>query len=80
MWDSKRRSPAAPRSKARDPHRLRVNSYRVLLTRGRDGFFIFVPNEVGMAATYSALVGAGVKEVNQNLIGVEKGNEKSILL
>jgi hypothetical protein len=42
---------------------LRVNSYRVLLTRGRDGFFIFVPKEIGMESTYAALVGAGVKEL-----------------
>jgi hypothetical protein len=35
----------------------------VLLTRGRDGFFIFVPKEVGMETTYSALVGAGVREM-----------------
>jgi len=64
VWDSIWKSPAAPRSKAHDPHRLRMNSYRVLLTRGRDGFFIFVPKEVGMASTYSALVGAGVREIN----------------
>jgi len=39
--DSEWRSPAVSRLKARDPHRLRVNSYRVLLARGRDRFFIF---------------------------------------
>jgi hypothetical protein len=41
----------------------RVNSYRVLLTRGRDGFFIFMPNEIGTRSTYSALVGVGVREM-----------------
>jgi hypothetical protein len=30
-------SPPQPRSRAHDPHRLRVNSYRVLLSRGRMG-------------------------------------------
>jgi len=67
VWDSAWRSPAAPRSKAKDPHRLRVNSYRVLLTRGRDGFFIFVPKEIGMETTYAALVRAGVRELNSEI-------------
>lgn len=30
--------------------------------QGRDGFIVFVPNEIGMETTYSALVGAGVRE------------------
>ena len=63
VWVSEWKSPAAPRSKAKDPHRLRVNSYRVLMTRGRDGFFIYVPKEVGMETTYEALVAAGVREI-----------------
>jgi hypothetical protein len=63
VWSGEWKSPPAPRSHAKDPHRLRVNSYRVLLTRGRDGFFIYVPNEIGMATTYAALVGAGVREM-----------------
>ncbi|MEI9479121.1 MAG: DNA/RNA helicase domain-containing protein [Deltaproteobacteria bacterium] len=46
--------PPAKRSKAKDPHQLRVNSYRVLLTRGRDRFIVFVPNEIGMRSTYEA--------------------------
>ena len=66
-WDGKWKSPAAKRSKAKDPHQLRVNSYRVLLTRGRDGFIVFVPNEIGMQSTYEALKGARVREI----VGVE---------
>ncbi len=62
-WSGEWKSPPSSRSKAKDPHRLRVNSYRVLLTRGRDGFIVFVPNEIGMRATYEALVGAGVREM-----------------
>jgi len=65
-WDGKWKSPAAKRSKAKDPHQLRVNSYRVLLTRGRDGFFVFVPKEIGMQLTYTELVGAGVRETSSN--------------
>jgi len=61
-WDgSKWKSPGQPRSKAKDPHALRVNSYRVLLTRGRDGFIIFIPDVPAAEQTYEALVAAGVK-------------------
>ena len=49
-----------PRSAAHSPHQLRLNSYRVLLTRGRDGFIVFVPPATEMDATYSALLAAGL--------------------
>lgn len=47
-----------------DPHRLRENAYRVLLTRGRDGVCIFVPREPvpEMDLTYRALLTAGALE------------------
>lgn len=45
----------------RDPHRLRLNSYRVLLSRGRDGLIVFVPPEPVMDDTYAALCQAGLK-------------------
>ena len=64
-WDGAWKSPPAKRSKAKDPHRLRMNSYRVLLTRGRDGFIVFVPNEIRMQTTYEALKGAGVREMSE---------------
>jgi len=66
VWDGLWKSPPAKRSKAKDPHRLRVNSYRVLLTRGRDGFIVFVPPEIGMQSTYEALKGAGVREISMD--------------
>ena len=37
----------------------RINSYRVLLTRGRDGFIIFVPKE--LSSVYQVLVEAGME-------------------
>ncbi|MFT5152155.1 MAG: hypothetical protein ACI841_002146, partial [Planctomycetota bacterium] len=45
----------------KDPHRLRTNAYRVLLTRGREGMVIFVPPEpvVAMDSTVQALTRAG---------------------
>ena len=45
----------------KDPHRLRINSYRVLLSRGRDGMLIFVPAEGKMQPTLEILVKMGLK-------------------
>lgn len=46
-------------------HQLRVNIYRVLMTRGRDGFIMFVPNENTMRSTFEALKGAGAREITE---------------
>jgi hypothetical protein len=54
-------SPPQLKSKAHDPHRLRLNSYRVLLSRGRDGFVVFVPPEEQMETTFQAIREARVK-------------------
>jgi hypothetical protein len=45
----------------KNPHQLRINAYRVLLTRGRDGLCIFVPaqGEERMDLTATALLAAG---------------------
>jgi hypothetical protein len=45
----------------RDPFRLRLNAYRVLLTRGRDGAVIFVPPVPELDATAAWLQAHGVK-------------------
>ena len=45
----------------RDPYQLRVNAYRVLLTRGRDGAVIFVPPVTELDGTAARLQGHGVK-------------------
>ena len=64
-WDSSGQLAVIPqiRSRAVDPRQLRINSYRVLLTRGRDGFIIFVPNAPNMDMTYSILKKAGAQEL-----------------
>ncbi len=46
-----------------DNNVYRVNSYRVLLTRGRDGFIIFVPPTEQLEKTYEMLKGLGIKEL-----------------
>ena len=47
-----------------DPHQLRLNSYRVLLTRSREGMIIFVPPESAFDQTEHALLAAGARVLN----------------
>lgn len=49
--------------KANDPHKLLLNSYRVLLSRGRDGIIIFIPHEKKMLATYRCIVDSGARKL-----------------
>ena len=60
-WDSSKAS-RYQRSVAevRDPHQLRMNSYRVLLTRGREASVIFVPKVAEMDETAEFLRASGV--------------------
>ena len=44
-----------------DPFQLRLNAYRVLLTRGRDGTVVFVPPLAALDETYDHLVACGFK-------------------
>lgn len=44
-----------------DPHQLRLNSYRVLLTRSREGIVIFVPPQPEFDQTEHALLAAGAR-------------------
>lgn len=47
----------------KDPLTVRKNVYRVLLTRGRDGTVIYVPDDRRMDATFERLRAAGVREL-----------------
>lgn len=60
-WCSKMSS----RSKVTDPHRIRTNAYRVLMTRGRDGLCVYLPTELSgnLRATASLLRSAGMKDM-----------------
>lgn len=44
-----------------DPHQLRVNSYRVLLTRSREGLIIFIPPKPDFDKTELALLASGAR-------------------
>lgn len=61
-WTS-RFAPKYKGGKVRDAFQLRINSYRVLLTRGRDGMAIFVPPITKLDETYAYLKGVGIVEL-----------------
>jgi DUF2075 family protein len=44
-----------------NPHQLRMNSYRVLLTRSREGLVIFIPPLPEFDQTENALLAAGAR-------------------
>ena len=46
-----------------DVNTYRKNSYRVLLTRGRDGFIIYVPPVAEMDPVYNVLLEAGIQKI-----------------
>ncbi|HEX3296835.1 MAG TPA: DNA/RNA helicase domain-containing protein [Nocardioides sp.] len=59
-WEAK---PGWPKYRQDDPEQLRINCYRVLLTRGRDGFIVFVPPTPVLDPTAHALLAAGVRRL-----------------
>ena len=48
-----------PNNKAKNSLELRKNSYRVLLTRGRDGMILFIPNDHKLNMTFDFLKNNG---------------------
>ena len=52
-------------SHVKDPYRLRVNAYRVLLTRGRDAAVVFIPPDSRLDRTAAWLQAHGVKMLGQ---------------
>jgi mutator protein MutT len=50
-----------PNRNAKNSFQLRKNSYRVLLTRGRDGMIIYIPNDRIMDTTFVFLLEYGCK-------------------
>lgn len=40
-----------------------LNRYRVLLTRGRDGFVVFIPQDRRLDSVYEILILAGLREL-----------------
>ena len=58
LWKTPR---VTARNTAKNPRQLRINSYRVLLSRGRDGVILFVPREHQMEETFATLRAAGAR-------------------
>ena len=50
-----------------DPHQLRLNSYRVLLTRSREGVVVFIPPEPEFDSTEHAFLACGARVLNQQI-------------
>lgn len=59
--------PKRRRYPLRDPEAILRNTYRVLLTRGREGFVIFLPDEESLDLTEVALLAAGVRPLPETL-------------
>ncbi len=52
---------AKGRTRVRDPFKMRKNAYRVLLTRGRDGSIIYIPQLNSMDETWDYLMQCGFR-------------------
>jgi DUF2075 family protein len=50
-----------------DPHQLRLNSYRVLLTRSREGLIIFIPPVPDFDQTEHAFLASGARILNSQI-------------
>jgi DUF2075 family protein len=64
QWQSK----MSVRKKVNDPHQMRKNAYRVLMTRGRDGICVYLPTHQfkEMLDTMKILQKCGMKELMMN--------------
>jgi len=69
LWDGKEWKLRKMRTRIPqvDPHQLRLNSYRVLLTRSREGMVIFVPPRPEFDQTEHALLAAGARILNSRI-------------
>jgi hypothetical protein len=64
-WDISKGKKWKKTSTVRDPLALRRNTYRVLLTRGRQGSVIFVPPLADLDDTYAHLLSAGCETLDK---------------
>lgn len=59
LWWSNGRWDCSTKYHVKNPLQIRLNAYRVLLTRGRDGFIVFVPPEPKYTPVWDRLSEAG---------------------
>ncbi len=62
-WSNRRAKGYARGARVKDPFKLRINAYRVLLTRGRDVTVVYVPPLDELDATFGYLVEAGFRQL-----------------
>jgi DUF2075 family protein len=60
-WSNARAKGYQQKSRVKDAFQLRMNAYRVLLTRGRDATVVFIPTISILDETYEYLVGCGFR-------------------
>jgi hypothetical protein len=63
-WTNRKARRYQQSARVKDPFKLRMNSYRVLLTRGRDGTVVFVPPLPELEETYDYLVTSGFRRLD----------------
>jgi len=70
LWDGSKWEMRKMRTQfpQKDPHTLRKNSYRVLLTRSRDGLVIYVPQDEKFDFTELILLASGAKPLTENIL------------
>lgn len=64
-WSNARARGYKRGAKVRDAFQLRINAYRVLLTRGRDACVVFVPSLPELEETFAHLCAAGFRRLDE---------------
>jgi hypothetical protein len=62
-WTNRRARGYMRSAHVKDPYQLRLNAYRVLMTRGRDATVLFVPPLKDLDTTFEHLVDCGFKQI-----------------
>lgn len=70
-WSTVRARGYMKRNRVKNPYQLRINAYRVLMTRGRDATVVFVPPVAELDATYKYLVESGFRELDSTAAEVD---------
>jgi DUF2075 family protein len=65
VWELRKMRTRIPQE---DPHQLRVNSYRVLLTRSREGLIVFIPPKPEFDKTELALLASGARFLESKVL------------
>lgn len=66
-WNNRRAKGYMRGAKVKDPFKLRINAYRVLLTRGRDATVVYVPLLDELDETFNYLVKAGFRRIEDKI-------------